>query len=282
MWQVTCMIRCRDKEEARQRLRDRWKYYFGDTSLGSYKIDIVYGDLTDPSSIRALADHHFDVVVNCAADIRYFAKDDNIHRVNEIGVEHLAQTCIDTNATLIHISTLSVSGFDAQGGIPTLTPQQLFFHQHFIDQYSKSKFMAERHLLEKMAHGKLKGTVIRLGHLMPSTISKKPPLFATEDLLTAALHAMRDMGAVPATARHIKVGAVDVDLAAARIEDIISAPTTRPVWHVGDENSQSLKDLAERLAAKPLPETSDNSFVEHLPNTPHSQLLIRLFEAITH
>ena len=282
MLQVTCMIRCRDKEEAMQRLSDRWKYYFGDTSLGSYKIDIVYGDLTDPSSIRALADHHFDVVVNCAADIRYFAKDDNIHRVNEIGVEHLAQACIDTNATLIHISTLSVSGFDAQGGIPTLTPQQLFFHQHFIDQYSKSKFMAERHLLEKMAHGKLKGTVIRLGHLMPSTISKKPPLFATEDLLTAALHAMRDMGAVPAAARHIKVGAVDVDLAAARIEDIINAPTIRPVWHVGDEHAQSLKDLAERLAAKPLPETSDNSFVEHLPNTPHSQLLIRLFEAITH
>ena len=142
--------------------------------------------------------------------------------------------------------------------------------------------MAERHLLEKMAHGKLKGTIIRLGHLMPSTISKKPPLFATEDLLTAALHAMRDMGAVPAAARYIKVGAVDVDLAAARVEDIISTPTTRPVWHVGDENSQSLKDLAERLAAKPLPETSDNSFVEHLPNTPHSQLLIRLFEAITH
>ena len=137
--------------------------------------------------------------------------------------------------------------------------------------------MAERHLLEKMAHGKLKGTIIRLGHLMPSTISKKPPLFATEDLLTAALHAMRDMGAVPAAARHIKVGAVDVDLAAARIEDIINAPTIRPVWHVGDEHAQSLKDLAERL-----PETSDNSFVEHLPNTPHSQLLIRLFEAITH
>ncbi|MBO4658382.1 MAG: amino acid adenylation domain-containing protein [Prevotella sp.] len=280
-WEITCMIRCPDMEEAWQRLRERWAYYFDETLPEEHLAGIVYGDLTSEKSIMTLARKTYDLVVNCAADIRFYAKDDNIRQVNSKGVEYLAQMCANTQTPLIHISTLSVGGFGSNSGLPTLTPRMLYRRQRFYDQYSRAKFMAERYLLEKMAHGKLKGTIIRMGHLTP-TVHGKTPCHAPDGLLPAALHAMADIGGIPASAQHIMVGTIAVDQAAARIEEIITSTEVRRVWHVGDENRRPLIDLAEHLAGKPLQVMGDEAFAEQLRNTTGSQLLAPLFEALSH
>ncbi len=66
-------------------------------------------DITDPASVdRAFAEHHPDVVVNCAA---YTAVDDaetdeeRALRINGEGPRLLARACAASGARLVHVST---------------------------------------------------------------------------------------------------------------------------------------------------------------------------------
>lgn len=50
------------------------------------------------------------MVINCAANVKHFVKDDLLDRVNYHGVQNLIGVCLKNNMKLVHISTLSVGG----------------------------------------------------------------------------------------------------------------------------------------------------------------------------
>ncbi|MFE9764341.1 dTDP-4-dehydrorhamnose reductase [Streptomyces sp. NPDC005808] len=74
-------------------------------------------DITDPAAVRAvLAEHRPSVVVNCAAwtavDDAETREDDAL-RINGDGARHLAESCRELNAVLLHVSTDYVFPGDA-------------------------------------------------------------------------------------------------------------------------------------------------------------------------
>lgn len=125
------------------------------TGLGHLALDITAPDAVD----RALAAHHPDVVVNCAA---YTAVDDaeqdeeSALRVNGDGPRVLARACVAYEARLIQVSTDYVFAGDAR------TPYAEDAAPDPRTAYGRTKLAGERAVLDELPDA---GAVVRIAWL---------------------------------------------------------------------------------------------------------------------
>ena len=276
-WRVVAVVRGHDLQEAWQRLRDRWAFYFDPQPLDTERLDVVCGDLAQPSSLAELDKISFDVVVNCAADVRYFAHDDHIMRVNAQWMEHLSRLCLEKGARLVQASTLSIAGVDASGSMSAMSSTVLDRHQRFVDQYSYSKFLAERTILQRMAHDGLQASIIRMGYLAPRAGDGKISANADANMLFSLLKAMKDVGACPESARRLEVVWAPVDVVAEGVFHHTVVCPSRPVVDVEGMERCSLKHLADRFAGKKLPLITDEDFRQQAARQLKTGLWMLLF-----
>ena len=258
-------------------MRDRWAFYFDPQPFDMERLDVVCGDLAQPSSLAELDKISFDVVVNCAADVRYFAHDDHIMRVNAQWMEHLSRLCLEKGARLVQASTLSIAGVDASGGMSAMSPMVLDRHQRFVDQYSYSKFLAERTILERMAHDGLQASIIRMGYLAPRAGDGKISANADANMLFSLLKAMKDVGACPESAQRLEVVWAPVDVVAEGVFHHTVVCPSRPVVDVEGMERCSLKHLADRFAGKELPLITDEDFRQQAARQLKTGLWMLLF-----
>ena len=125
------------------------------------------GDVTQEINV----DSHIDTVFNCAANVKHFSKGTDIEDVNIGGAQRCVEFCLKTGARLVHISTTSVGEVwilhndDEQ--VPMLDERKLWFGQFLDNRYISSKFLAERAVLDAVAHHGLSAKVMRVGNLAP-------------------------------------------------------------------------------------------------------------------
>ena len=172
---VTCLVRGKDRNDAERRLKNMLFYYFSrrfDQLFGT-RIFVVNGDVTsDLSDLFEAPDANqrpIDTVFNCAANVKHFSKGTDIEDVNIGGAERCVEFCLAHNARLVHISTTSVAEVWIDRGdgkpVPTIDERKLFFGQFLDNRYISSKFMAERIILDAVAHRGLNAKVMRVGNL---------------------------------------------------------------------------------------------------------------------
>ena len=279
-WRTICLMRGSDKQKAWERLQDRWSFYFGSQPLDPEKVSIVCGDLTEPASIEQLAGKPFDIVINCAADVRFFVKDNNIIQVNTEGVRRLVELCLKNDARLMQVSTLSIAGFDSCGNLSQISPMS-FDSRHLPDQYSYSKFLAERDVLERMANDGLKANIVRVGYLGPRSTDGKCQINASENMLTSLLELMAEMGGCPEYSSRIEITWAPVDEVAACMFDWATTCTLRPVMHVDGLRRCSLKRLADIYAERELTLFSDEDFKKLLYRQNKTGIWVHLVDELT-
>ena len=110
-------------------------------------------------------------VFNCAANVKHFSKGTDIEDVNIGGAQRCVEFCLKTGARLVHISTTSVGEVwvvrnDGEQ-VPMLDERKLWFGQFLDNRYIHSKFLAERLVLDAVAHHGLSAKVMRVGNLAP-------------------------------------------------------------------------------------------------------------------
>ena len=103
-----------------------------------------------------LSDISIQTVFNCAANVKHFSKTDDIEQVNIGGAERCVEFCLKTGARLVHISTTSVG---------EIWERLLYFGQFLDNRYMRSKFLAERVILEAVARHGLNAKIMRVGNL---------------------------------------------------------------------------------------------------------------------
>lgn len=112
---------------------------------------------------------NINTVFNCAANVKHFSKTDDIEQVNIGGAERCVEFCLATGARLVHISTTSVGEIWVERGdgkaVPELTERVLYFGQFLDNRYMRSKFLAERVILEAVARHGLNAKIMRVGNL---------------------------------------------------------------------------------------------------------------------
>ena len=169
---ITCLVRGKDQHDAQRRLRNLLFYYFDrrfDELFGT-RLFVVNGDVTNelPSPVTGNPSP-INTVFNCAANVKHFSKTDDIEQVNIGGAERCVEFCLKTGARLVHISTTSVGEIWVDRGdgkaVPELSERLLYFGQFLDNRYMRSKFLAERVILEAVARHGLNAKVMRVGNL---------------------------------------------------------------------------------------------------------------------
>ena len=165
---IWCMVRAASEEKAQNRLKSMLYFYFAKNykELFGTRIRIVLGDVTK----EILVDGPVDTVFNCAAVVKHFSSGTDIEDVNIGGAVNCIKFCLKTGARLIHTSTYSIGGMSVEGSLPAdkvLTEGDLYYGQYLNNQYIHSKFVAERTVLDGIAHHGLKARIMRLGNLAP-------------------------------------------------------------------------------------------------------------------
>lgn len=163
---IYCMVRGETVEKAESRLRTLLYYYFADSfkTLFGTRLFVVLGDVTKDIDTSL----EVDTVFNCAANVKHFSKGTDIEDVNIGGAKHCVDFCLKTGARLVHVSTTSVGG-NSINGYPApdelLSEQRLYFGQYLGNQYTYSKFMADRIILDAVALHGLSAKIMRVGNL---------------------------------------------------------------------------------------------------------------------
>ena len=165
-----CLVRAKDMESAEDRLMRLLKYYFdedADKALFRDRIICLAGDITQPDTLEQLGQSGADILINCAACVKHFVKDDLLDRMNVQGVQNLVKICLKYDMKLIQVSTCSVAGeTEKTGDIMYLHENELFRGQITKNDYVRTKFMAERYVLQEKAEHGLRAVIVRVGNLM--------------------------------------------------------------------------------------------------------------------
>lgn len=172
-----CLVRGKDKADSLKRLKELLDFYFGNKYADMHRIEVICADLqkdkfglTD-SEYRDLIEK-VDTVINCAASVKHYGSYKYFYEANVETTKRLIAFCKDANAKLIHTSTLSVSGNtfgDAFDGYISETEKHFYESSLYIDQpldnvYGRSKFEAEKAVLDAMCEG-LQANIMRMGNL---------------------------------------------------------------------------------------------------------------------
>lgn len=176
---IYCLIRTKNNIDSKTRLLDILKFYFGKkyNKYISKRIFIIDGDISDNHFGLNDTDYselgkNIDCVINSAALVKHYGQLGLFNKVNVIGVQNIIDFCSDFETKLIHLSTLSVSGnitdsneFMTYSEQKQFSEQNLYINQDLSNVYVRTKFIAERLILEKIIKDNLNAKIIRLGNI---------------------------------------------------------------------------------------------------------------------
>ncbi len=252
---IWCLLRGKGSLSPQRRLSEMLVYYFEKDyrSLLGSRIQVLEGDITRPDSMEGLKD--IDMVFNCAANVKHFSKGTDIEDINYGGVKNLVALCQKNGAYLVHVSTESVGGL-TPGMVPdTLTEQMLFFGQLTDNQYVHSKFLAERHILEQMAAGKLRAKILRAGNLSPRVADGEFQVNMNANASMGRLKAFKLLGACPYQALEGQMEFTPIDQAAQAMVLLAQTPLENCVFNVSNNHIVPMDDIftrLEKIDGKPL------------------------------
>ena len=252
--QILCPIRGRTDEDAMNRLKTLFFYYFGRTEAFEQidsRVTAIAAEVTSPDALNSLKQQEL-TVVNCVANVKHFSAGNDIEMVNIESVRNLIAFCLRTNSRLIHISTTSIAGLSIDG-VPgrdvKLTEQDLWLGQNINEnKYVYSKFVAEDLVLEAIAHHGLNAKIMRVGNLSARQLDGEFQInFQTNNFL-ALLRAYVVIGMVPYEALNNVFEFSPIDEVAHAIMLLATTPRECVVFHPYNVHRQYLADILNGFA----------------------------------
>jgi amino acid adenylation domain-containing protein len=243
---IYCLVRGKSQEAAEGRLRTLLFYYFSDAfkDLFGKRLHIVLGDVTSDFA----EDLQVDTIFNCAAIVKHFSEGTEIEDVNIGGAQRCVDYCLKTGAKLVHISTASTRGLWA-GEVKSdiYTEQRLYMGQFLGNKYIYSKFMAERLILDAVAHKGLSAKIMRVGNLAArSTDGEFQANFATNSFM-GRIKVYNMLGCCPHSMRNKQVEFSPINEVSRAIVLLSTTPKECTVFHPYNIHGQFLGDVLTGL-----------------------------------
>ncbi len=268
---VWCLLRGKGSISAEQRLSEMLVYYFKKNyrSMIGKRIRLIQGDISEVKVFEAIltSGTPIDLVVNCAANVKHFSKGDDIMQVNYYGVKNLVAFCMTRRSRLLQVSTISVGGMTDKPVPEILDERMLFFGQNTDNQYVVSKFLAERYILEKVAEGRLKAKIIRMGNLSPRAEDGEFQINFNSNASMGRLKAYRMLGACPYPLLESKMEFSPIDDSARAVVLLAGTPDANVVFHATNDHLLPMDDILSRLKnddGTPLNYVEDDEFVRRM------------------
>jgi amino acid adenylation domain-containing protein len=225
---IYCLVRKKEGSSTMDRFLDVIHKYHGtefDDAIRN-QVTLIEGDATKKESLSGFDEKNL-TIINCAACVKHFAKDDEIEKTNVDTVINLIDYCLGHDCRLIHVSTESVMG-NSKNGFPRdgfkFTENVLYAGQEVeSNQYMHSKFMAEAKIYEAILSHGLNAKVIRVGNLAPRLSDGTFQTNYESNSFMKSLSAYLCLGAVPYAAMDVMAEFSPIDKVA---ESILLLSTT--------------------------------------------------------
>ncbi|MBR1489498.1 MAG: amino acid adenylation domain-containing protein [Bacteroidales bacterium] len=247
---ITCLVRSKSQEAAEHRLKNLLFYYF-ETSFADLfgkRLFVVCGDVTAdfgksmPEGYPAI-----DTVFNSAANVKHFSKGTDIEDVNVGGARRCMEFCLRTGARLVHISTTSVGEIWIDRGdgrpVPQLDERKLWFGQFLDNRYIHSKFLAERLILEAVAHHGLNAKVMRVGNLSPRSSDGEFQANFNSNSYMVRLKVFHTLGCCPVDSYDEPTEMSPIDETAKAVVLLASTPKDCTVFQPFNNHTELLGDI---------------------------------------
>jgi len=254
---VVCLVRRKDGKGGRERLEEAFSSYFGKKSLlpFDHRIHIIEQDILSlsPDDIPCPV----GTIIHCAADIRHQHEGKAIEHTNIEGTRRMMAIAQKQQARLVHVSTISVGG---TGGLVPLTERNLYVGQQLQNPYVRSKFLAERDVLQAAAEGKIQATVLRIGNLSPRRSDGR---FRQDGLtgMEGAVEGIRMLGCYPRSLAQLPFDQSPVDETASAIICLVSNNCPN---HLLMPFCPQLHTLRQIFCGTPVKEVADHLFLQQL------------------
>ena len=247
---ITCMVRGKDQPSAEHRLKNLLFYYFESSfkELFGTRLFVVNADVTQEINV----DIHIDTVFNCAANVKHFSKGTDIEDVNIGGAQRCVEFCLKNDARLVHVSTTSVGEIwiihnDGEQ-VPKLDERKLWFGQFLDNRYINSKFLAERLILDAVAHHGLSAKVMRVGNLAPRSYDGEFQANFNSNSYMGRLKVFHVLGCCPYESYDELTEMSPIDQTAKAVVTLAATPKDCTVFQPFNNHTELLGDVLQLMA----------------------------------
>jgi len=260
---VYCIVRDKNNTSAKARFLDTLHFYFG-TKLDKYidsRIFILKGDLLKEnfdlsiSNVNMLKEN-ISVVINSAANVKHYGNAEKFNSINVGLAQNLIEFCKNNNKRLIHLSSLSISGNMVLDGSVNkntsknkldFTEKDLYIGQALDNVYTRSKFEAERLILDNINLG-LDALILRLGNITNRYSDGAFQINPKENAFLTRVNSLINIGAIPNSILKDYIEFTPVDLCADIIVSIMQNYVKNySVFHIYDYNHVYMDNLVMLL-----------------------------------
>lgn len=254
---IYCLIRSKNNTDPQTRLLDTLRFYFGNKydKLIFKRIFAVEGDVS--KSKLGLNNLYYneignaiDCVINSAAVVKHYGNSNLFTDTNIGGTQNIINFCTNFNCFLVHLSTLSVSGNILNTDISTtdkinFSETSLYVNQDLSNIYVRTKFMAERLILENVLEKNLNAKIIRLGNITNRYSDGAFQINVSENAFMNRIHSFIQLGYAPSNLKKLPIEFSPVDLCAEAIVDLIKYQNDFIIFHVFNNNFIEFETLAK-------------------------------------
>lgn len=252
-----CLVRGKNKAYSTKRLQDLLNFYFGDKYANTERIEVICADLQkdklglSDTEYSELADQ-VDTVINCAASVKHYGTYPYFYEVNVDTVKRLVAVCKSAKSKFIHISTLSVSGngFDTEScDEKTFSEADFYIGQPLDNVYARSKFEAEKVVLEAMVEG-LRANIMRMGNLTNRNSDGMFQMNYESNAFFKRIKALSELGAYPHSILAYDVEFTPIDEAANAVMSVVRHfDNEKTVFHINNPKAIKLHKMFEIFKA---------------------------------
>lgn len=248
---IYCIIREKNFKNAQERFKEKINYYFN-KDLQDYinkKVVIIEGDVTkqkfglEEKEYLSLQ-RNITTVVNSAANVRHYGKEESIIDNNVQSVKNILEFCKD-NISLAHMSTLSIGGFKTkESGKFVFTEDSFNIEQTFNNNpYLISKLKSEELILKNNVNSK----IFRLGNIMPRQADGIFQNNYEQNAFVNAIKVILDMKKIPQEFLNEEIELSPVDGCAKSIAKLLDSESNNKVYHIVNNKLIKIEKLVSIL-----------------------------------
>ncbi len=230
---IYLLARPRKTLSAENRVKTTYYYYFSEFKEKEFREKVVFieGDITDTDLIQKLRGRDIRCVFNCAALVKHYVADKMLEKINTEGVRNLIECCEEMGASLIHMSTSSTGGIVNSDGTQVFDERHLYIGQFANNEYVRTKYLAERDLLQAVAEGRIRGKIMRLGNLMGRKSDGEFQMNFNSNAFVNLLKTYSTLGVFPESRLNLPVEMSPVDQVAKAIVKLAATPSEMLIFH---------------------------------------------------
>ena len=260
---IYCVVRDKNNKLAQDRFIEILHFYFGeqlDCYIGKrifiLKANIVKENFELSNKNYKNLVENVDIVINSAALVKHYGDEKKFTEINVTSIKNIIDFCIDNKKRFLQISSLSVSGNASLDGNAEdrskeekmdFTEQNLYKGQNLENVYIKSKFQAERIILENIEKG-LDAQILRLGNITNRISDGKFQINPNDNAFVNKLKSIIELGMLPEYLLDSYVEFTPVDVCADAIIKIMQNYDKEfSVFHIYDNNHVYFNELQKYL-----------------------------------